>query len=147
MSSVQPRSLDVVRLYSFFLCCVSSVFIAQQVTPCSGWVKEECNTSKPNLPEIKSGKTINAQTSIQRNNFRFSWTVRDLSLFLAHPTYGNERSTSESTKIITEIDLESSLRNTSFIFMELLVQLWVLWALQYEPFCVSVPYLSPPVCS
>ena len=49
------------------------------------------------IPDIKDGNTIHAQTSIQRNNFRFSWTVRHWSLLLTHTTYGNRRSTSEKT--------------------------------------------------
>ena len=42
------------------------------------------------IPEIKGGTSIHSQTCIKRNNFRFCWTVRNSSLFLAHPTYWNK---------------------------------------------------------
>ena len=58
---------------------------------------KECNTSNNQIPEIASGNTVHSQT-IQRNNFRFCRTVRDRTLFLTHPTYGNECSTSEDTQ-------------------------------------------------
>ena len=45
--------------------------------------------------------------SVQRDNLRFCWIVRNSSLFLAHPTYWNKCMTSEN--IHPEVDFESSI--------------------------------------
>ena len=59
------------------------------------------------IPGIEGGITVHAQTSIQKNYFRFSRPVRHL--FPTHPTSENKRSTSEDTfKNSPEVDLESS---------------------------------------
>ena len=39
------------------------------------------------IPEIESGDTAQPKINVQRNNFRFSWTVRDWRLFHAHPNW------------------------------------------------------------
>ena len=43
-----------------------------------------------------SKPSIQSQSSVQRDDFRFSWTVRNSSLFLAHPTYWNKSMTSKN---------------------------------------------------
>ena len=73
---------------------------------CAWWVfLEERNTWYHHIPQIKSGSIINAQTSIQRHNFRFCWIARDWRLILTHPACGN---TCSIRKISPEVGLESS---------------------------------------
>ena len=50
------------------------------------------------IPKIKSGNSVHAQTCIKRNNFWFRWTVWDRSLLLAHPTYWNTCMTSKNAQ-------------------------------------------------
>ena len=89
------------RFMSFFisvLVCFLLGFVAQQVS--LYWlISGRMQYFNNQIPEIESGNTIHAQTSIQRNDFRFSRTVRKGSLFQTHPTCGNECSTSEDTQI------------------------------------------------
>ena len=59
------------------------------------------------IPKIKNGNSIHPQTCIKRNNFRFRWTVRNRSLLLSHPTYGNKRVTN-IYKIHLEVHFEYS---------------------------------------
>ena len=51
--------------------------------------------------EIKCGDTTQPQSCIQRNDFWFCWTVRNWSLFLAHPTYWNKCMTSQNAQCST----------------------------------------------
>ena len=46
----------------------------------------------------RAGKTIQSQSSVQRDDFRFCLTVRNSSLFLAYPTYWNKRTTSPNAQ-------------------------------------------------
>ena len=50
------------------------------------------------IPQFQSRQTIQSQSRVQRDNFRFCWTVRNSSLFLAHPTYWNKRMTSKNAQ-------------------------------------------------
>ena len=59
-----------------------------------GRMQHFCNQ----VPKIKREYSVHAKSSIQRDNFRFCWTVWYWSLFLALPTCRNECSTSEDTQ-------------------------------------------------
>ena len=74
------------------------------------------------IPKIESGETVHARTSVQRNNFRCSWTVRERSLL---PIHENECSTSEDTQNIV--------RNVFRIF-KVSSKIWVL-----EQSCAVLP--------
>ena len=69
------------------------------------------------VPKIKCGDSVNAKTSIQRDNFRFCWAVWCWNLFHTHPTYKNKCSTSEDT--------QNSLRGWFRIF-KVSSKVWVL---------------------
>ena len=43
-------------------------------------------------------KPVQSQSSVQRDDFGFCWTVWNWSLFLAHPTYWNKRMTSKNAQ-------------------------------------------------
>ena len=60
------------------------------------------------IPEIKSGNSIHAQTRIKRNNLSFRQTVWDWSLFLTHPSHGNKR--------VTAKDAQDSTRSRFWVF-------------------------------
>ena len=49
----------------------------------------------------RAGETIQSQSSVRRDDFRFCWTVRNSSLFLAHPTYWNKCMTSQNAQCST----------------------------------------------
>ena len=83
------------------------LFFSTLVSQCLLGVLRRVQYFYHHVPWIKSGKTIHAQTSIQRNNFWFCRTLRHRSFFLAHPTCGNQCSTSDkyiwfSPKLILE---------------------------------------------
>ena len=50
------------------------------------------------IQHIESGNPVQFQSCIQRDDFGFCCTVRNGSLFLAHPTYWNKRMTSKNTQ-------------------------------------------------
>ena len=72
-----------------------------RISPFTGFpVRSEIRETFPRTETIRShssrtGNPIQSQSSVQRDDFRFCWTVRNSSLFLAHPTYRNKCTTSE----------------------------------------------------
>ena len=50
------------------------------------------------IPQFESKKPVQSQSSVQRDNFRFCWAVRNGRLFLAHPTYWNKGMTSRNAQ-------------------------------------------------
>ena len=60
------------------------------------------------IPQTKSGNTVQPQSSVQRDDFGFCWTVWNSSLFLTHSTYWNKCTTSKTHNVLPEVDFESS---------------------------------------
>ena len=51
----------------------------------SVWSLNHASKNRNNLiPELQSSESVQSQSSIQKNDLRFYWTVRDCSLILAH---------------------------------------------------------------
>ena len=50
------------------------------------------------IPQFHSRQPIQSQSSVQRDDFRFCWTVRNSSLFLAHSICWNKRMTSKNAQ-------------------------------------------------
>ena len=76
-------------------------FVRTQVSPCFITLIRVSKNNDDQIPSIKCGYTIQPQSCIQRNDFRFCWTVRNWSLFLTHPTYRNECMTSKNAQCST----------------------------------------------
>ena len=75
----------------------------------SSMFREECNTFHHQIPAIKGGSTIHAQTSIQRNNYRFNWSVRHWRSFLTQPIFmGTNVRIPKIYEIPPKVDFESS---------------------------------------
>ena len=81
--------------------------ISRRFSPCWNVVRRMQHFHNQ-VPKIKRGNFVHAETSVQRDNFRFGCAVRHCCLFLTHPTYGYKCSTSEDAQVSPEVDFESS---------------------------------------
>ena len=72
--------------------------------------RSETRETFPRTETIRSNNSragnIQSQSKVQRDDFRFCWTVRNSSLFLAHPTYWNK--STKTQNVPPEVDFESS---------------------------------------
>ena len=84
------------------------------------------------IPPIKSGNTVQPQFCVQGNYFWFCWTVRNWSLFLAHPTYWNKCMTSKNAQCSTR---------SRFWVLKIAHKIGVLKKSQPALFC-SVSYMT-----
>ena len=90
-------AVTMILRFGFDVDLLALTLISKLFSQCQNVVRMQYFNQK--LPEIKSSKTIDAQTSIQRKSFRFNWTPNSLER-----TFGSRRYT-EST---SEVDFESS---------------------------------------
>ena len=82
---------------SIFLWGLWRLWTSYSGCPDRSGTRETC----PRTETIRSQSSragIQSQSSVQRDDFRFCWTVRNISLFLAHPTYWNKCMTSKNAQ-------------------------------------------------
>ena len=88
------KSITVSRYIDFVLTLVVFVIITLKFLPID--LKHEKHFQEQKQLDPIVPEQVTHPVSVQWNNFRFCWTVRNWRLFLAHPTYWNKCMTSKN---------------------------------------------------
>ena len=81
ITQIIDHSLKLLAFLNCVRCWTNSTFVIQQVAVFFSVLIRVSKNCNDQIPQIRSGNSIQPQSSVQRDDFWFCWTVRNWSLF------------------------------------------------------------------